>query len=137
MKIRATLLLAVVLVSGCDAWPTTVDNRSAQVIQFQWHHRDYDKWSAPVDLPSGKATRLALNQYAEDFTGVRISDNGRTYPLTPAAIARLHKFCSRSAIERSFNVGGDCWLTYHGNGWVSVSRHAEPDINYEESANAS
>lgn len=130
---RATPLLCVVLLSACDAWPTTVDNRSTHEIQFQWHHRDYEKWSAPLHLPSGRAIPLALDHYAEDFVGVRISEDGHTYTLTPESIANLHKFCSRTAIDRSLNLGGDCWLTYHGNGWVSVSRQAATDISYEQS----
>jgi hypothetical protein len=127
MVSRWTTLLCVLL-TGCDAWPTTVDNRSPSTIQFAWHHADYDQWSAPFELPAGKAIRLALNHYAADFTGVRISEGEHTYALTPEAIDRLHKFCSRTAMERTFNLGGDCWLTYRGNGWVTVARHAAADI---------
>ena len=128
---RWVLPLCVVL-SACDAWPTTVDNRGRNTIEFAWHHRDYAQWSTPVDLAAGKAIPLALDHYAEDFVGIRIGDGSHTYALTPEAIVQLHKLCSRNAMERSFNLGGDCWLTYHGNGWITVSRHAAADISYEQ-----
>jgi hypothetical protein len=76
----------MLLLSACGAWPTTVDNRSDRAIQFAWHHRDYDHWSGPLDLPAGKATGLALNHYAEDFVGVRITDGDHAYAMTPDAI---------------------------------------------------
>lgn len=126
-----------VLLTACDAWPTTIDNRGRDTIQFAWHHRDYDQWSAPLELAAGRAIPLAVDHYAEDFTGVRIAEGGHSYALTPDAIERLHQFCSRSAIERRFKLGGDCWLTYHGNGRVTVSRHAAADIRYEQSNSAS
>lgn len=119
------MALLCVLISACDALPTTIDNRSHNNIEFAWHHRDYNKWSAPFELAAGKALPLALNHYAEDLVGIRISDGSHTYVLTPEAIARLQTYCSRGALEREFNVGGDCWLTYHGGGLVTVSRHPQ------------
>jgi hypothetical protein len=136
MVSRWTPLLCVLL-TACDAWPTAIDNRSRNTTQFAWHHRNYDQWSAPVDLAAGKAIPLALDHYAEDVMGVRIAEGGHSYALTPEAIERLHKYCSRSAIERSFNLGGDCWLTYHGNGWVTVAHHAATDTSYEQSNSVS
>lgn len=65
--------------------------------------------------------------------GVRITDEGRTYTLTPDGIDRLHKICARSAIERRLNLGGDCWLTYHGNGLLTVARQPARDITYQQS----
>jgi hypothetical protein len=135
MVVRASPLFAALLLSGCDAWPTTVDNRAAHTIHFQWHHRDYQEWSAAVPLLAGRATRLALDHYAMDFVGLRIREDGHIYALPAASIARLHKFCSRTRLERLLNLGGDCWLTYHGSGWLSVSRRAAPDIANEESGN--
>ena len=131
------VLLLCVLLSACDAWPTTIDNRGRNTIQFAWHHRDYDQWSAPFELAAGKAMSLALNHYAEDLVGVRIGEGTHTYALTPEAIARLHTYCSRGPMERAFNVGGDCWLTYHGNGRVTVSRQAASDASYEQTNGAS
>lgn len=135
MAYRSAAFLMLMLLSACDAWPTTVDNRSANTIQFRWHHRDYADWSAPLDLTSGKAMLLARSHYAEDFTGVRIKEGRVIYALTRESIERLHRICSRGAIERRMNLGGDCWLTYHGKGWVSVSRRAPPDITYETISN--
>lgn len=77
------------------ARPTTIDNRSPSTIQFAWYHADYEKWSEPLDLPAGKAMGLAVNHYAADFTGVRISERGRSYTLSREGIEHLRKFCSR------------------------------------------
>jgi len=130
MASRAISLFCAFL-SACDAWPTTVDNRSGSTIQFTWYHGAYDHWSAPFDLPRGKAMPFALDHRAADFAGVHIQDGRHTYALTPEAIARLHHICSRSAVDRSLSLGGNCWLTYYGNGLVTVSRQAAPGVRYE------
>ncbi|MES2325779.1 MAG: hypothetical protein V4499_00410 [Pseudomonadota bacterium] len=124
-NLRILWLAACLPVSACDAWPTVVDNRSETTIHYQYHHKDYQDWSAIRDLAAGKATRLARAHYAEDIIGVRVREGAQIYELPPSEIDRLHKICSRSWLDH-LTTGGDCWLTYRGEGQFDFSTNAPP-----------
>jgi hypothetical protein len=112
---------------GCDAWPTTIDNRSSATIQYRYLHEDYDYWSAVFELAAGKATRLPRAHYADEIVGFQIREGRRAYSLTPTGIERMHRICSRNFLDR-LTTAGDCWLTYHGNGRIQFSTTPKPGI---------
>ena len=127
-------VLFVAVLSGCDAWPTTFDNRSSATVQFRYRHQDCVNWSAPFSVSAEKATRLARAHYADEIVGLRVRDGRHFFSLSPEAIRRMHKVCSRSLFDRLTTLG-DCWLTYHGKGRFTFSREATPGISYEELGN--
>ena len=124
------LVLFVAVLSGCDAWPTTFDNRSSATVQFRYRHQDYDNWSASFSVSAEKAMRLARAHYADKIVGLRVRDGRNVFSLSPEVIRRMHRVCSRSLFDRVTTLG-DCWITYHGQGRLSVSRQATPGISYE------
>lgn len=126
----------VATLSGCDAWPTTFDNRSNATVQFRYRHQDYDDWSAPFAVHAEKAVNLARAHYADEIVGLRVGDGGRMFSLSPKAVEQMHRVCSRTLFDRLI-TSGDCWLTYRGNGLLTFSRKAEPGILYEELGNVS
>ena len=127
-----TIALALCLgtLCGCDAWPTTFDNRTNERVELRYHQREYDDWSAPFPVAAGKATSLARAHYADDIVGLRITDSERAYSLSPQGLAHLHRTCSRSFIDRLTTLG-DCWLTYHGNGRLTFTREVPEFISYQ------
>ena len=119
--------LSVVLICGCDAWPTTIDNRSQTAIQYRYLHKDYAYWSAARSLAQGKATTLARAHYADEILGFRIREGTRVYSLTSTGIERMHRICSRSFWDH-ITTGGDCWLTYYGTGKIRFSTKPTPGL---------
>ena len=138
MMLRQAVLtiLFVATLSGCDAWPTTFDNRSTATVQFRYRHPDYDDWSAPFAVHAEKAVNLARAHYADEIVGLRVIDGDRMFSLSPKAVEQMHRICSRTVFDRLTTLG-DCWLTYRGNGRLTLSRKPKPGISYEELGNVS
>lgn len=117
-----SLVVALSLaLGGCDAWPTMVVNRSSDAVTFRWRHKDHAEWSAPWTVAPGQSAALARAHYVEDFTGVEVEAQGRTYPPTAQQLSSFRRTCARSALDRMTTLG-DCEITYSGGGRFAVRR---------------
>lgn len=134
---RSFAISTLLLLAGCDAWPTVIDNRTDKQIVIQWFHRDYDHWSAPFPIRAGLATRLARAHWIQDIVGIRIKDNRRVYSLSNADLRRLDKACESSELSRRYGTASDCYLIYLGTGRVRLTAQAPPNIAYEQLGNGS
>jgi hypothetical protein len=111
---------ATILLSGCDAWPTSVWNHTASSITFVYHHKQYKQWSYPLDISGGHATKLARGHYLEDVIGIKIIDQGKVYLLSDKSVTALQNRCWRGIMQKITNLG-DCYLTYLGDGRLEAS----------------
>ena len=125
------LLLAVVL-SGCDAWPTVVNNGTSVPITIRYHQREYDSWSRPISVQPNKATRLAREHWIQDITGIEIKDRDHTYQLTGRTLIPLRNACPSIDLARRLKLAPDCYLFYLGTGHLTASSVAPRDIVFEQ-----
>ena len=118
---RFCAILTCLLVAGCDAWPTSVANESSMPIQFRWRYKDHGDWSAPVAISPSQSILLARAQYLEDFTGITVIEDGRSYTLSPGQMLAFRRVCARSPLDNITTLG-DCELSYRTNGVFAVRR---------------
>lgn len=119
-----TSLFVVFIFLGGDRWPLTVDNRAHIAIRFTYLHKDYDHWSAPIDIGSGTATRLALFHFLKDVKGITISEGAKSYSLSSSSLEKFRRICPGET---------DCYITYWGGGRVQVSLEPTTGLQYENS----
>jgi hypothetical protein len=115
------VVVAAFALASCDAWPTTVIDRSNTTIQFRWLHEDYADWSAWTIIPAGESVVLARAHYVEDFSGIEVVEAGQTYAASTTQMAAFRKTCARSFVDRLTTLG-DCEIIYSGQGAFSVRR---------------
>jgi len=136
MKLPSPLLSSVLLVlSGCDAWPTILDNRSPHQIRFHYLEKDQDQWSAQFTLREGEAQALAREDWVQDINGLQIVEDGRRYSFDYAALEPLRHACSSVQLSRRLKLTPDCYLTYKGSGRVSASFAKPADIVFHDFGN--
>jgi hypothetical protein len=122
MKSLPVLLgLALLTLSGCDAWPTIMNNRSGRSIVFRYHERSHKEWSASFQLRADRAQRLAQEHWVQDITGLRVIDNGKLYMFDYASLEPIRRACSSMSLARRLKITPDCYVTYAGDGRVSGS----------------
>lgn len=115
------ILPFALLMSACDAWPTTINNRSGRPISFQYHQRDYKEWSARFFLNAGEAQTLAREHWIQDITGLRFYEDGQIYALGYTELKPIRSACDSSLLGRRFNLTPDCNVTYRGKGSLDAS----------------
>lgn len=122
MRLHSFAILPfALLVSACDAWPTTINNRSGHPISFQYHQRDYKEWSVRFFLNAGEAQKLAREHWIQDITGLRFYEDGQTYVLGYAELKPIRNACDSSLLGRRFTFTPDCYVTYRGKGSLKAS----------------
>lgn len=114
---RSCLLLLMLLVTGCDAWPTAFANRSESRVTFQYHLRGYDEWSGQWTVNGQTGMRLARASWMKDILGVRIIDGQHHYEWSATQIQALNR--SYDAVQGK--RGGGDWIVYLGSGKLGVS----------------
>lgn len=130
--LRFTLVLFPILLGGCDAWPTVIDNRSGHDIRFRYQASGREDWSAEFDLPAGEARRLAREHWVQNVEGFVIGEGQHRYTVGHAALAPARHSCPSSSLSRRLKFAPDCYLTYHGQGRFTASFTAPPDIAYHQ-----
>lgn len=119
---RAGILIPMWLgLSACDAWPTTVVDRTNTPIQFRWHHEDHAEWSVWITVPAGESVLLARAHYVEDFESMEVMEADKTYSVTPTQMAEFRSICARTWVDRITTLG-DCEIAYGGGGKFTVRR---------------
>lgn len=126
---RSLALLALLLLTGCDAWPTVVQNDAEASITFQYLHRDYDHWSAKFPIGAGFAMPLSRGHWMQDIAGIKIADGRKRYEWSEQAVRRLSKACPSSKAGRNLGYAENCYLTYQGGGRVVATNHTPADLN--------
>jgi hypothetical protein len=111
---RALPLILLAFLTGCDAWPTVLDNEGRSPIEFQYLHRDYDQWSAKFPIKAGMV--LPRGHWIQDVAGIKITDGRRMYQWSESALDSLARACPSGYLARSYGYARDCYLIYRGNG---------------------
>jgi hypothetical protein len=138
MKPSSFLLSGILLLlSGCDAWPTILDNRSHHAIHFHYREHSHEEWSAEFGLKKGEAQTLAREHWVQDIVGLQIVEAGRRYSFDYAAMAPLRRACSSFVLSRRLKFTPDCYLTYQGSGRVSASYAKPARIRFHDFGNSS
>lgn len=133
---RSLVFLSGLLLAGCDAWPTVVDNRAPSQIVVQYLHSDYDHWSVSFPVSAGKATSLDRAHWIQNIKGLRIREGVRSYSLSDTALRRHEKACPSSKMARSFSAARDCYLIYFGQGRLQVMATAPQDLRWDKLSNS-
>src|SRR5579859_3027499 len=112
MPTCAKLLFALlpVVLCGCDAWPTVVNNNTSHPVTIRYHQREYDFWSASISIEPNKAMRLAREHWIQDIAGIIIQDGNRTYELSEDALIPLRNACPSIEFTRRLKLAPDCYL---------------------------
>ena len=121
MKLSVVALAIVLLLGGCDAWPTVINNRSSHPILIRYHQQSYIDWSAIYTLKAGEAQGLAREHWIQDIISIQIMDASRNYIFSNSALEPLRHSCESRLIFRRLKFTPDCFLTYKGNGTLSAS----------------
>ena len=129
---RRYVLAIGLLLTGCDAWPTVVDNQTAVPITIRYLQRDYDHWPAAFPVKPGIAIRLAGGHWIQDILGFEIKDREHIYRVPNEAIRRLERACPSNQLSRNVSFASDCFLIYHGEGRISVTAKEPNGIQFEQ-----
>lgn len=134
---RSLLLLAGLLLTGCDAWPTVMDNRTPANISVRYLYEGYDHWSARFPVSAGKAMPLARAHWIQGINGLRIVDGSRSYSLSDRALRHLASACPSSELARRFSAAGNCYIIYLGKGRLQVMAAMPEGLQWEQVVNGS
>jgi len=134
---RSFTLAVLLLLAGCDAWPTVVDNQTRSAITVRYRHRDYSQWSAPFPIEAGLAMPLARAHWLHDIVDIRIQDGNRSYSLSGSSIRHLESACPSTKLGRKYGFSPNCYLVYLGKGRMSVTAQQPQNLQYEQIENRS
>jgi hypothetical protein len=126
------IVTASLALGGCDAWPTVVNNRSAETINYRYHQSSYQEWSQEFHLESGKASRLSREHWVQDILGLELQDGNRNYNYSYNVLAPLRSGCSSWFLARRFKFTPDCYVTYWGNGRLTASFLEPQGLTFQE-----
>lgn len=111
----------VILLAGCDAWPTVVDNQAPRDIAFRYYEAGEIDWSAKFDLPKARAQRLAREHWIQDIKKLEIREGQQTYRYSSATLSKLSAGCPSTELARRLKLAKDCYVTYTGDGRLRSS----------------
>lgn len=115
--------VSAMILYGGDRWPVSVDNRTANPVQIVYKHRDYESWSVPFDILPDRAINLSRSHFLKDVQGLRISEGGKWYIISPASLAKMHNACAGNV---------DCNLTYWGHGKIETTLEPTRKLDYTD-----
>ena len=134
---RSFVLLFLPFLSGCDAWPTVVDNRANSQLMVRYLQKDYNHWSGSFPISAGKAMPLARAHWIQDIRAIQIKDGVRLYSLSGDAMRSIQDACPSSELERRFSTAGNCYLVYLGKGRLQTMAVVPQGLEYEQVGNGS
>ena len=134
---RSLVVLSGLLLAGCDAWPTVMDNRTPAAISVQYLYEGYDHWSARFPVSAGKAMPLSRAHWIQGIRGLRLQEGGQTYFLSDQALRHLESACPSTELARRFSAAGDCYLIYLGKGRLHAMAATPEGLQWEQVGNGS
>lgn len=134
---RSFVLLLLPFLSGCDAWPTVVDNRTDAQLMVRYLQKDYDHWSSSFAICAGKAMPLARDHWIRDIRAIQIRDGARLYSLSGDGMRLIQDACPSTEMERHLSTAGNCYLIYLGKGRLQTLAVVPQGVEYEQVGNGS
>ncbi len=131
-RLRSLGCLALALaLSGCDAWPTVVNNQTEAPIKLRYLVDDESKWSGGFLIAAGKAQRLAREHWVQDIVGVHIEERGKTYALSFRDLTPMRQSCPSNSLARRLKLAPDCYVNYLGDGRLRGSFEEPKGLTFQ------